>query len=74
VLGKTHMTEIAFSGLGYNPMTATPPCVDRSGRGSGGVIIWRGNLSRLVGGGGFRRVGHGRIGSGVPSVWNDLVG
>jgi aspartyl-tRNA(Asn)/glutamyl-tRNA(Gln) amidotransferase subunit A len=24
-LGKTHMTELAFSGLGLNPMTATPP-------------------------------------------------
>ncbi|MFZ1513247.1 MAG: amidase family protein, partial [Tabrizicola sp.] len=25
-LGKTHMTELAFSGLGLNPVTATPPC------------------------------------------------
>ncbi|NVK60544.1 MAG: amidase, partial [Rhodobacteraceae bacterium] len=24
-LGKTHMSELAFSGLGLNPMTATPP-------------------------------------------------
>jgi aspartyl-tRNA(Asn)/glutamyl-tRNA(Gln) amidotransferase subunit A len=24
-LGKTHMSELAFSGLGINPVTATPP-------------------------------------------------
>ena len=24
-LGKTHLTELAFSGLGLNPKTATPP-------------------------------------------------
>ena len=27
-LGKTHMTELAFSGLGYNPVTATPPNIN----------------------------------------------
>ena len=27
-LGKTHMSELAFSGLGQNPMTETPPCVN----------------------------------------------
>ena len=27
-LGKTHMSELAFSGLGHNPCTATPPCVN----------------------------------------------
>ena len=27
-LGKTHMSELAFSGLGYNPSTETPPCVN----------------------------------------------
>ncbi len=27
-LGKTHMTELAFSGLGLNPVTATPPNVN----------------------------------------------
>ena len=27
-LGKTHMSELAFSGLGLNPQTATPPCVN----------------------------------------------
>jgi aspartyl-tRNA(Asn)/glutamyl-tRNA(Gln) amidotransferase subunit A len=28
-LGKTHMSELAFSGLGYNPSTATPPLRER---------------------------------------------
>ncbi|MGB5069169.1 MAG: amidase family protein, partial [Albidovulum sp.] len=27
-LGKTHMTELAFSGLGLNPVTATPPNIN----------------------------------------------
>ena len=27
-LGKTHMSELAFSGLGYNPVTQTSPCVN----------------------------------------------
>ena len=27
-LGKTHMSELAFSGLGLNPVTETPPCVN----------------------------------------------
>ena len=27
-LGKTHMSELAFSGLGHNPSTATPPCIN----------------------------------------------
>ena len=27
-LGKTHMTELAFSGIGLNPVTATPPNVN----------------------------------------------
>ena len=27
-LGKTHMSELAFSGLGLNPVTATPPCLN----------------------------------------------
>jgi len=27
-LGKTHMSELAFSGLGLNPTTATPSCIN----------------------------------------------
>ena len=33
-LGKTHMTELAFSGLGLNPSTATPPTTRRLADGS----------------------------------------
>ena len=41
-LGKTHMSELAFSGLGYNPISATPPSVNdpdgvAGGSSSGGV-------------------------------------
>ncbi|MCB1366250.1 MAG: amidase, partial [Rhodobacteraceae bacterium] len=35
-LGKTHMSELAFSGLGYNPITATPPCVNDEAAVPGG--------------------------------------
>ena len=35
-LGKTHMSELAFSGLGHNPSTATPPCVNDEEAVSGG--------------------------------------
>ncbi|WP_116085029.1 amidase [Tropicimonas sp. IMCC34011] len=35
-LGKTHQTELAFSGLGVNPSTASPPNALDPGRVSGG--------------------------------------
>ena len=35
-LGKTHMSELAFSGLGYNPVTQTPPCVNDANAVPGG--------------------------------------
>ena len=35
-LGKTHMSELAFSGLGLNPVTQTPPCVNDLGAVAGG--------------------------------------
>ena len=35
-LGKTHMTELAFSGLGLNPMTATPRTAVPAGLAPGG--------------------------------------
>ncbi|HPD90921.1 MAG: amidase [Rhodobacter sp.] len=72
-LGKTHMTELAFSGLGLNPVTATPPCIhdpDRvpggSSSGSAASVAW--GLAPLS-------IGSDTGGSvRVPSVWNDLVG
>ena len=35
-LGKTHMSELAFSGLGLNPITATSPCINDEKAVSGG--------------------------------------
>jgi aspartyl-tRNA(Asn)/glutamyl-tRNA(Gln) amidotransferase subunit A len=35
-LGKTHMSELAFSGLGLNPVTATSPCINDENAGPGG--------------------------------------
>jgi aspartyl-tRNA(Asn)/glutamyl-tRNA(Gln) amidotransferase subunit A len=35
-LGKTHLSELAFSGLGLNPITATSPCVNDLEAVSGG--------------------------------------
>lgn len=72
-LGKTHMTELAFSGLGLNPITDTPPCIhdpDRvpggSSSGAAASVAW-----------GLSPVGIGSDTGGsvrIPSVWNDLVG
>ena len=72
-LGKTHMSELAFSGLGYNPSTATPPCVNDAnavpgGSSSGaGASVAFGMAAAAIGsdtGGSVR----------IPSAWNDLVG
>jgi len=72
-LGKTHMTELAFSGLGVNPMTATPPnAIDPKlapgGSSSGAAVsVALGLAAAAVGsdtGGSVR----------IPSAWNDLVG
>ncbi|MGR3722881.1 amidase [Abyssibius alkaniclasticus] len=72
-LGKTHMTELAFSGLGLNPMTATPPNAIESYRTPGGsssgaaVSAALGLAAAAIGsdtGGSVR----------VPAAWNNLVG
>ncbi len=72
-LGKTHMSELAFSGLGLNPVTATPPCLndDRAvpgGSSSGAAAsVAFGLASAAIGsdtGGSVR----------IPAAWNDLVG
>lgn len=72
-LGKTHMTELAFSGLGVNPMTATPPnSVDPAmapgGSSSGAAVsVALGLAAAAIGtdtGGSIR----------VPAAWNGLVG
>lgn len=72
-LGKTHMSELAFSGLGLNPMTNTPPCVNDKdavpgGSSSGAAASVAFNLA--VAGIGSDTGGSVRI----PAAWNDLVG
>jgi aspartyl-tRNA(Asn)/glutamyl-tRNA(Gln) amidotransferase subunit A len=72
-LGKTHMTEIAFSGLGLNPITATPPCVNDPEAVPGGSSS--GAAASVAFGLAAAGVGSDTGGSvRVPSVWNDLVG
>jgi aspartyl-tRNA(Asn)/glutamyl-tRNA(Gln) amidotransferase subunit A len=72
-LGKTHMTELAFSGLGYNPMTATPPCVNDHDAVPGGSSS--GAAASVAFGLASAGIGSDTGGSvRVPSAWNDLVG
>lgn len=72
-LGKTHMSELAFSGLGLNPVTATTPCVNDYGAVSGG------SSSGAAGSVAFE-LAPGAIGTDtggsvrIPAAWNDLVG
>mgnify|MGYP001274955899 CR=1 FL=1 len=72
-IGKTHMSELAFSGLGVNPITKTPPnAIDPKlapgGSSSGAAVSVALNLNS------------GSIGSDtggsvrVPAAWNNLVG
>ncbi|MGR3434739.1 MAG: amidase, partial [Shimia sp.] len=72
-LGKTHMSELAFSGLGLNPITATPPCINDREAVPGGSSS-----------GAAASVAHGLAAAGIgsdtggsvriPAAWNDLVG
>lgn len=72
-LGKTHMTELAFSGLGLNPVTASPPCVNDESAVSGGSSS--GSAAAVAFGLAAAGIGTDTGGSvRVPSVWNDLVG
>lgn len=72
-LGKTHLSEIAFSGLGYNPMTATPPCVNDADAVPGGSSS--GAAASVAFGLAAAGIGSDTGGSvRIPSAWNDLVG
>lgn len=72
-LGKTHMTEFAYSGLGLNPVTATPPCIHDAacvpgGSSSGAAASVAFGLAPLA-------IGSDTGGSvRIPAAWNDLVG
>ena len=72
-LGKTHTTELAFSGLGVNPMTETPPNAIQpeltpGGSSSGAAVSTK--LGLAAAGIGTDTGGSVRI----PAAWNDLVG
>lgn len=72
-LGKTHMTELAFSGLGLNPITATPPCINDPQAVPGGSSS--GAASSVAFGLAAMAIGSDTGGSvRVPAAWNDLVG
>ncbi|WP_371170446.1 amidase [Aliiroseovarius sp. 2305UL8-7] len=72
-LGKTHMSELAFSGLGLNPVTATSPCVNDHDAVSGGSSS--GAATSVAFGLAACGIGSDTGGSvRIPSAWNDLVG
>lgn len=72
-LGKTHMSEFAFSGLGHNPSTATPPCVNDADAVSGGSSS--GAATSVAFGLAAAGIGTDTGGSvRIPAAWNDLVG
>ncbi|THD76599.1 amidase [Thalassobius vesicularis] len=72
-LGKTHMSELAFSGLGLNPVTETSPCVNDHEAVSGGSSS--GAATSVAFGLAACGIGSDTGGSvRIPSAWNDLVG
>ena len=72
-LGKTHMSELAFSGLGLNPVTATPPCINDAGAVAGGSSS--GAAASVAFGLAPAAIGSDTFGSvRIPAAWNDLVG
>lgn len=72
-LGKTHMSELAFSGLGLNPVTATSPCVNNVDAVAGGSSS--GAATSVAFGLAAAGIGSDTGGSvRIPAAWNDLVG
>lgn len=72
-LGKTHMSELAFSGLGLNPVTATPPCINDAAAVPGGSSS--GAAASVAFGLAPAAIGSDTGGSvRLPAAWNDLVG
>jgi aspartyl-tRNA(Asn)/glutamyl-tRNA(Gln) amidotransferase subunit A len=72
-LGKTHLSELAFSGLGLNPITATPPNVNDPAAVPGGSSS--GAAATVAFGLAAGAIGSDTGGSvRIPAAWNDLVG
>lgn len=72
-LGKTHMSELAFSGLGLNPRKETPPCINDAEAAPGGSSS--GAAASVAHGLSVCGIGSDTGGSvRIPSAWNDLVG
>ena len=72
-LGKTHLSEFAFSGLGLNPVTGTPRCVNNRNAVAGGSSS--GAAASVACGLAAAGIGSDTGGSvRVPAVFNDLVG
>src|SRR6056297_1289918 len=67
------MSELAFSGLGLNPVTATPPCVNNPDAVPGGSSS--GAAASVAFGLAACGIGSDTGGSvRIPAAWNDLVG
>ncbi len=67
------MSELAFSGLGHNPSTATPPCVNDADAVSGGSSS--GAAASVAFHLAAAAIGSDTGGSvRIPAAWNDLVG
>ena len=72
-LGKTHMSELAFSGLGYNPVTQSPPSVNDADAVAGGSSS--GAATSVAFGLAACGIGSDTGGSvRIPAAWNNLVG
>lgn len=72
-LGKTHMSELAFSGLGHNPSTATSPCVnDLEGVSGGSSSGAAASVAFHLAAAGIGSDTGGSVR--IPAAWNDLVG
>ncbi len=72
-LGKVHLSEMAFSGLGLNPKAATPPCINDHDAVAGGSSS--GSATSVAFGLAAGSIGSDTGGSvRIPAAWNDLVG
>jgi len=72
-IGKTHMSELAFSGMGINPNAKTPPNINGDDLAPGGSSSGAAASVAF----GFVPIGIGSDTGGsvrIPSAWNNLVG